>query len=149
MYFPDGKHAGRTRVNVQNLDIAPTLLEYLGLPKPDWMEGRSILDSDNIEEIPILGTRVWAVFDFGKEPEYERVPIDGKISPIYLFGRISGIYCDTALNFIMQNDVVERKRIRGHTGGCETSVAPPDDDFKRFVKAQFIRTGYDVSWLGD
>ena len=29
--------------NVQLLDLAPTLLDYLGIDKPDWMEGDSVL----------------------------------------------------------------------------------------------------------
>ncbi len=147
MYFPDGKHAGRTSVNVQNLDIAPTILEYLDLPKPHWMEGRSILVPEKIQEIPIIGTRVWEVFDFEKDGSYKRVPVGGKISPIYLFARLSVIYCDTALDFRMQDNIVERNRIPGHTGACDQAIVPDDKDFKNFVRDQFLRTGYDVSWL--
>ncbi|MCU0409500.1 MAG: sulfatase-like hydrolase/transferase, partial [Bacteroidales bacterium] len=42
-HFPAGQHAGRITTNVQNLDIAPTILDYLGIPIPEWMEGESIL----------------------------------------------------------------------------------------------------------
>lgn len=149
MYFPDGKHVGRTKVNVQNLDIAPTILDYLGLPKPHWMEGRSILDPGGIQEVPIIGTRVWQVFDFGKEESYRRVPISGKISPIYLFARISAVYCDVALDFRMQENVVERKKISGHTGGCERTLATGEKSFRELVRSQFVRTGFDVSWMDD
>jgi arylsulfatase A-like enzyme len=149
MYFPSGRHAGRIKVNVQNLDIAPTILDYVGLPKPHWMEGRSILKPGQIQEVPILGTRVWKVFDFGKDEAYVRVPISGEISPIYLFARISAVYCDTALDFRMHDNVVERKKISGHTGGCEQSTIPGDGIFKALVRSQFLRTGYDVSWMDD
>jgi arylsulfatase A-like enzyme len=44
--FPGGKHSGRIKVNVQNLDIAPTLLDYLGLEPPEWMSGVSLLSSE-------------------------------------------------------------------------------------------------------
>lgn len=44
--FPGGAHARRVIVNAQNVDIAPTLLDYLGLKAPVWMEGVSLLRND-------------------------------------------------------------------------------------------------------
>jgi arylsulfatase A-like enzyme len=41
--FPHGKRAGRVAANVQNLDIAPTILDALGAEIPPWMEGTSLL----------------------------------------------------------------------------------------------------------
>ena len=41
--FPNGDFAGRIKNNVQNMDIAPTLLDYLGVDIPEWMEGVSLL----------------------------------------------------------------------------------------------------------
>jgi arylsulfatase A-like enzyme len=37
IHFPGDEYAGRIKQNVQNLDIAPTILTYLGIPQPDWM----------------------------------------------------------------------------------------------------------------
>jgi len=149
MYFPDGRHAGRTRVNVQNLDIAPTLLDYLGLPKPSWMEGRSILEPDAIDEIPIIGTRVLEKYDFEAGEPYHRTAIDGRISPTYLFARFSGIYCDTALDFDMREDTIKRKSVQGHTPGCEHSNVPDDAAFRRLAKSQLQRAGFDVSFIDE
>jgi len=41
--FPRGEHAGRIAANVQNLDVAPTLLDALGVEPPPWMDGASLL----------------------------------------------------------------------------------------------------------
>ncbi|MEM7194034.1 MAG: sulfatase-like hydrolase/transferase [Pseudomonadota bacterium] len=41
--FPDGAHAGAKFGNNQLIDIAPTVLDYLDIPVPDWMEGHSLL----------------------------------------------------------------------------------------------------------
>ena len=41
--FPRGERAGRIAANVQNLDIAPTILDALGAEAPAWMEGTSLL----------------------------------------------------------------------------------------------------------
>ena len=41
--FPGGARAGRVAENVQNLDVAPTLLDALGVEPPSWMRGVSLL----------------------------------------------------------------------------------------------------------
>ncbi|MFL6293567.1 MAG: sulfatase [Thermoanaerobaculia bacterium] len=41
--FPGGARAGRVKENVQNLDVAPTLLDALGIAAPPWMGGVSLL----------------------------------------------------------------------------------------------------------
>jgi len=51
MRFPGERQAVMTEANVQMLDIAPTLLDYLGIPAPEWMEGSSLfrpLESDRV-----------------------------------------------------------------------------------------------------
>jgi hypothetical protein len=41
--FPHGQHAGRIHGLTQALDIAPTVLDALGIPVPESMSGRSLL----------------------------------------------------------------------------------------------------------
>jgi arylsulfatase A-like enzyme len=43
IHFPGDQYKGKLQYNVQNLDISPTIVDYLGLPIPSWMEGRSLL----------------------------------------------------------------------------------------------------------
>jgi serine/threonine protein kinase len=42
------KSADTVRVNVQLADVAPTMVEYLGLAAVDWMEGLSLLQADRL-----------------------------------------------------------------------------------------------------
>lgn len=44
----------RIRANAQNLDIAPTLLDFLGLEPPPWMDGASLLHRDPDPRRPIF-----------------------------------------------------------------------------------------------
>jgi arylsulfatase A-like enzyme len=44
--FPGGTPSGRRSVNVQLIDVAPTLLDYIGVPIPPWMDGQSLLQPD-------------------------------------------------------------------------------------------------------
>jgi arylsulfatase A-like enzyme len=51
MRFPGGKITGRIDANVQGIDIAPTILDYLELPQPDWMSGQSLLGGNIISHL--------------------------------------------------------------------------------------------------
>ena len=48
--FPDQTKSGRFGVNVQLIDIAPTMLSALNIEVPDWMEGYDLMDTDAIPE---------------------------------------------------------------------------------------------------
>ncbi len=48
--LPMGENAGRYKKNVQLIDVAPTILDYLGAPLPYWMEGDSLLRYDELPE---------------------------------------------------------------------------------------------------
>lgn len=54
--FPNGEHAGKILNDTQNLDTAPTILDYLGMDAPEWMEGKSLL-SDDLGYRPILSVQ--------------------------------------------------------------------------------------------
>ncbi|MEP4485980.1 MAG: sulfatase-like hydrolase/transferase [Halioglobus sp.] len=46
MRFPGGAKLGRVAENVQLIDVTPTVLDYLEIPKPKWIEGRSLIAGD-------------------------------------------------------------------------------------------------------
>lgn len=54
--FPMARHARKEPRNVQLVDVAPTLLAYLGIPAPSWMDGQSFLRAEGIDaDRAILG----------------------------------------------------------------------------------------------
>ncbi|MBT3807822.1 MAG: sulfatase-like hydrolase/transferase, partial [Desulfobacula sp.] len=48
--FPDQTRSGRYGVNVQLIDIAPTMLTSLNIEVPDWMEGYNLKNPESIPE---------------------------------------------------------------------------------------------------
>ena len=52
--FPDARFRGSISANVQLADVAPTVLDYLKLPVPEWMDGVSLLDAVPADR-PIFG----------------------------------------------------------------------------------------------
>jgi hypothetical protein len=56
--FPDREYKGTIVNQAQNLDIAPTILSYLNIEKPEFMEGQSIIEPRfNSKPIISVGTR--------------------------------------------------------------------------------------------
>jgi bisphosphoglycerate-independent phosphoglycerate mutase (AlkP superfamily) len=56
--FPGGNPHGRIVADTQLLDIAPSLLDYLGAPIPAWMGGQSLLSVKADPLRPILTAHV-------------------------------------------------------------------------------------------
>lgn len=47
--FPHAAHARREQRNVQLIDVAPTVLDALEMPLPNWLEGVSLLREDRLD----------------------------------------------------------------------------------------------------
>lgn len=56
MHFPDDEFSDTIKTNVQNLDISPTILDYLGIDQPEWMQGQSLLQEDKPDNELIFST---------------------------------------------------------------------------------------------
>ncbi len=115
--FPERNHSGRLTVNVQNLDIAPTLLDYLRTPAPSWMMGRSLL-SDRLEsDYPILaanrGQTPTTKTKWGRELKSSEIR-----PPFYSLGNVSVIQCKYAYQLSLASGAITRFTIPDHTGAC-------------------------------
>lgn len=85
--FPYGDYKGRISENVQNIDVAPTILDYININQPDWMIGNSLID-ENYEALPIISLDV--VYKL-KNGSIDYASIE---PPFYQFGYIHTIICD-------------------------------------------------------
>ena len=122
--FPEGDHAGRISSNVQNLDIAPTLLDYLGARIPEWMSGRSLLTDSLDPNYPIVAA------DLGRTPTIatrEGWQLDTREirAPFYSLGQISVIFCSQAYRLSLENGIISHYTIPDHTSPCESPPRPP------------------------
>ncbi len=118
--FPEGDHAGRISANVQNLDVAPTLLDYLGSRIPEWMVGRSLLTDLLDPNYPVLaanlGSTPTTVTREGRQLDTSEVR-----PPFYSLGRISVIFCSEAYELSLENSIISHYTIPGHTSPCAST----------------------------
>lgn len=144
-WFPQGAHAGRIATNAQNLDIAPTLLHYLGLRKPDWMAGVSLLDGDPPAERPAFSTSV----NVGIMDSANGLVDAGKIKPP--FYSLGGLHLTLAnrtytLNLITGN--VATGAVVGHTAPMDARSGLAFPEAREILFRHLEANGYDlpVSW---
>ncbi len=58
IWFPKGEFAGTVSSNSQNIDIAPTILDYLKIPPPEWMDGLSLLHGGPPVDRPVYSSNI-------------------------------------------------------------------------------------------
>jgi hypothetical protein len=142
--FPHEEYAGRIQVNVQNLDIAPTILDYLGLDQPDWMRGDSLIAGE-MEQRPIFG-----VNDVEKEKdEYNIFSVnwDNVSPPFYQFGGMSLIYCEKWYLLNLTDLLWETGNVEGSTSTCAPGSEITDEQAFQWIVEHLRENGFDVSSL--
>jgi arylsulfatase A-like enzyme len=129
IFFPDGDHKGRVRSNVQLLDLAPTLLDYLQVDKPSWMEGDSVLREEPDRLRPIHS---FYSARGSKEPG----------NPIY---EADVVICNQIYGMQFPIRGVGRRPIDGHTDPCNVSDLPDRDEIKQLILDHLVSRDFDLS----
>jgi membrane-anchored protein YejM (alkaline phosphatase superfamily) len=135
--FPGGAHAGRVPENVQNLDIAPTLLDALGVEAPPWMGGASLLRG------PLDPCR-WIV---SAKYDQKRLVFDGTLwssapkPPWYTLSSLSVISGRTAVKLDLSTQELKTSRVKAWAGPC---AAPEPAKVRAFLMEHLRANGYQV-----
>ena len=144
-WFPDGAHAGRIRTNVQNVDVAPTILAALGLPVPEWMEGVSLLAGNPPAKRPIF----WAAVNSRLVDEQKwLLDVSRMIPPFYSLGTIGLRVEDRSYLLNLESGHTSTESIPGHTcpaaDGEELSAA----EARQVLLEHLAERGYEFpeSW---
>ncbi len=149
IHFPGDEYAGRLKTNGQNLDIAPTLLDYLGLEVPGWMEGKSLLDGEPGQR-PIYSFGVHSK-GLTMQDENGRYMIDtSKVKPpFYQFGEISVVFCQNWYRLDLTTTEWTSGKVDGHTAPCAESGQPQDEAIIDLMRNHLQQKGFDTSSIDD
>lgn len=146
IHFPGGEYAGRIQANVQAMDIAPTILDYLDLPQPGWMSGVSLL-SDTLEGRHIYGAGIREKLTEEDDRGVWLIPPERLVPPFYQLGAVSVIDCQRWYELDLVKMTLSSGDIAGHT-------APrPEDELLTLEQAYDLllaflrRYDYDISSL--
>lgn len=143
IHFPRNEYQGRIQKNVQNLDISSTILDYLDLSQPDWMEGDSLLKTDVPNQRLILSTQI-----NNKLIENEgnwSLEVDRLTPPFYQLGYIYAIDCQNWHVLDLQLMNWRSGEINGYTHPCNDYELLSKDQIKDEVVEHLTSDGYDTS----
>ena len=120
---PDDDRRRRVSSNTQNLDIAPTLLDYLGIDRPGWMMGQSLVGKDpNPGRTLFTADRIHGI---GVVARRQIIP-SHIVPPYFSLGSLSVIRCDTVFEFQLRKNVVLVSKVNGHTRPCPDGPSPAE-----------------------
>lgn len=144
-WFPDGEFANRIKGNVQNIDIAPTILDYLDMPIPEWMDGQTLLEqnlkppeyifSASVESslVDVTKDGLWAVETGRRSP------------PFYQLGFVGLVACDQWYELYVHDPKMLYGEVKGHTAACNTNSIRDPERGKQILLDYLLRIGYDIS----
>jgi len=122
--FPDGRHKGKINKNVQLLDVAPTILDYLKVDIPQWMEGQSLLTGSISAQRPIFGITKLERERF-KSTKNERLSrIVGSGPPAYGLNTMAMVVCNKWYVLDLNTGSSGTGTIKGYSSRCDEAIQP-------------------------
>ena len=142
-HFPDDEYGGIIKSNVQNLDISPTILDYLDIPQPEWMEGQSLLHTDPEAQRLIFSTKIVEIIT--ENQGYWILDVNRLSPPFYQFGKILVMNCQIWHRVNLEQMIWESGEVIGHTSPCQSSEMFTLDQIKSEVIEHLDQEGFDTT----
>jgi glucan phosphoethanolaminetransferase (alkaline phosphatase superfamily) len=142
IHFPDSLNAKVITTNAQNLDIAPTLLDYLNINQPEWMSGQSLLTELN----PMRPIFIAAIPSSKKDPVTGKVTFPESKAPFYQFGKMTVVICDTWYRLNLTEMKMDKGTVKNYVGSCESGRGS-EAEALQLISQHFEKYGFDISTL--
>ena len=144
LWFPDKKYTGIIRENAQLLDIAPTILDYLEITPPNWMQGQSLLAKNLSATRNIISVDVDS--DIVKpEGEAGWLIQEAKVSPpFYQLGVTHLVHCNWWYSLNLKAPELKYGVIKDSTNQCSEDTITPAEA-KTILLKNLDDAGYNVS----
>ncbi|NLE05194.1 MAG: sulfatase-like hydrolase/transferase, partial [Crenarchaeota archaeon] len=138
IHFPKNEYSGLVNQNTQNIDIAPTILDYLEIEKPKWMEGSSLLSELDPKRLIFAGIPIapegvdgaWALKTESIKP------------PFYEFGYLSVIQCQNNYLYNLYDLSITKSENKNHVNPCPSVSPDSQDSIHRNVSNFLTLLGY-------
>ncbi len=145
MHFPHDEFSDTIRTNVQNLDISPTILDYLGIDQPEWMLGQSLIQEDRPDNELIFSTgtvqtlrndqKLWVVDSARVKP------------PFYQFSFFNIINCHKWYQIDVTSLTWNSGDVPEHTMPCSEEQLLTKDQIYEALVEHLSAYGFDISTI--
>ncbi len=138
IHFPGDQHAGTIKVNTQNIDIAPTILDYLGIEKPDWMDGDSILGNLASNRLIISGAsyKTTLIGDLARLSQDEFKP------PFYQFSELLVTQCNNQYDMNLDFMTMTHTVVKNNLNVCSADMQDSPQTIRKKVGNILKQLGY-------
>jgi arylsulfatase A-like enzyme len=143
--FPNEQYAGKITTNTQNLDIAPTILDYLGIQSPSWMTGQSLLKGQPLATQPIFSAA--PTYRSGNTHNELQLDMSKVKPPFYQFGTLSMVICQKWYAVDTNQLTWQEGTVVGYPNPCDPSSLPSDSQAQQILLNQLKSNGFDTSTL--
>lgn len=144
--FPGNEYNRRISSNVQNLDIASTVLDYLDIDQPDRMGGVSLISSkiDPGRYIITVDRKHGQGLAIKKEGgwQFNKTSIE---PPFYSLGSVGVVFYHKLFKLDLKNSLLTVFNIKGHTAPCSNEIIPEPKQIGQFIIDHLAENNYDVS----
>ncbi len=140
--FPGGKYAGIITENTQNLDIAPTILDYLQIPQPSWMGGQSLIHGNPPALRPIFSANVEKTEAVGDGFQYHN---NASNPPFFQFDYFTTSVCNRWLKLTTSDNQWTSGTLDSEPGLCDGAILPSNAQMEKDLLDQLKKDGFDVS----
>jgi hypothetical protein len=145
IHFPNGEYASRITRNVENLDIAPTVLDYLGLPQPAWMNGESMLNGKLMDRRLIFSAGTSET-----KPNADKILfLDSNFDqpPFYQFSYLNVIDCQMWYQLDLTTFDWSSWEVIGYVDPCDPQDLRSPTEIRQAMYQRLATDGFDISSL--
>ncbi|OGO28643.1 MAG: hypothetical protein A2136_07495 [Chloroflexi bacterium RBG_16_54_11] len=143
-WFPNNQFVGKVHENVQLIDIAPTILDYLGVSKPAWMHGQSIIN-ENIPPARYIFS-VEQAADLVTHNESGWVVDENQVfPPFYQLGKVNLVVCNHWFSLDLREPQLKYGEVAGSTTHCGDTIIPAPQQSKELILQHLSAAGYDTT----
>jgi len=145
--FPNQQHKGHITINTQRADIPPTFLDYIGMDKPKWMDGSSLISNTIEMSRPII--TCFAANDMYFDHMHKIFMAKSKClrPPFFTLAKIGVIHGSKIFILDLYSKEYISGDMRGHTAPLSEDVLMKEDQALRYIVQHLQENGYDTSSL--
>jgi len=140
--FPGDERIGIIRENTQRIDLAPTILDFIGADIPEWMEGRSLLSLNNEKRL---------LFAYGPSSLEYQDDVGFSVSeprpPFFTLNNFYAINCDRIYQVTFNEEAFKSREIPDLESACAQSDRLTLAEVGRAMVSNLGERGYDTSSL--
>jgi len=140
--FPGDERIGIIRENTQRIDLAPTILDFIGADIPEWMEGRSLLRLNNEKRL---------LFAYGPSSLEYQDDVGFSVSeprpPFFTLNNFYAINCDRIYQVTFNEEAFKSREIPDLESACAQSDRLTLAEVGRAMVSNLGERGYDTSSL--